>query len=257
MQPEQENTKTDGPYKVHLENLFEGPMDVLIHLIRKNELDIYDIPIATITEQYLQYLEWMKMMNIDFAGEFIVMASTLAQIKSKMLLPVHDEDDQEDPRLEITKPILEYLQMKSAAEQLGERHYSRLRFRLSSFAFLFSIIGNIGYIGVGIFSADRDYDFLSVLGQGPHGLMSYLAFGGFTFGAFFMGWIIVLYDTNIPKILGIYGIFGPLSVSILNLIESTPLLEWFLLFSILIWVIPLSLIVFSIPKSHKFLEIPL
>jgi len=122
MQPEPENTNPDEPYRVHLENLFEGPMDLLIHLIRKNELDIYDIPIALITEQYLQYLEWMKMMNIDFAGEFIVMASTLAQIKSKMLLPDHDEDDQEDPRLEITRPILEYLQLKSAAEQLSERH---------------------------------------------------------------------------------------------------------------------------------------
>jgi len=128
--------------------------------------------------------------------------------------------------------------------KLGIPHYSRLRFRLSSFAFLFSIIGNIGYIGVGIFSADRDYALLSVLGQGPHGLMSYLAFGGFTFGAFFMGWLIVLYDTKIPKTLGIYGIFGPLIVTILNLIDGTPLLEWFLLFSILIWVIPLSLIVF-------------
>ncbi len=122
MQPEPENTKAEGPYKVQLENLFEGPMDLLIHLIKKNELDIYDIPIALIIEQYLQYLDWMKMMNIDFAGDFIVMASTLAQIKSKMLLPVHEEDEQEDPRLEITKPILEYLQMKSAAEQLSDRN---------------------------------------------------------------------------------------------------------------------------------------
>jgi len=127
-------------------------------------------------------------------------------------------------------------------------HFSRLRFRLSSYAFIFSIIGNFGYIGVGIFSADRDYDFLSVLGMGPHGLMSYLAFGGFTFGAFFMGWLIVLYDTKIPKILGIYGILGPLIIAILNLIDSTPLLEWMLLFSILIWIIPLSLIVLMKPE---------
>ena len=121
MQTEEKNTEQGGPYRVHLENLFEGPMDLLIHLIKKNELDIYDIPIALITEQYLEYLKWMKMMNIDFAGEFLVMASTLAQIKSRMLLPVHEEDDQEDPRLELTKPILEYLQMKSAAEQLSDR----------------------------------------------------------------------------------------------------------------------------------------
>ena len=122
MQTEPDNTAHDGPYKVHLDNLFEGPMDLLIHLIKKNELDIYDIPVALITEQYLEYLSWMKMMNIDFAGEFLVMASTLAQIKSRMLLPVHEEDDQEDPRLELTKPILEYLQMKSAAEQLSDRN---------------------------------------------------------------------------------------------------------------------------------------
>jgi segregation and condensation protein A len=122
MQTEPENTNADEPYKVHLENLFEGPMDLLIHLIKKNELDIYDIPVALITEQYLEYLKWMKLMNIDFAGDFLVMASTLAQIKSRMLLPIHDEDDQEDPRLELTKPILEYLQMKSAAEQLSDRN---------------------------------------------------------------------------------------------------------------------------------------
>ena len=127
-------------------------------------------------------------------------------------------------------------------------HYSRLRFRLSSFAFLFGIIGNFGYIGVGIFSADRNYDFLSVLGQGPHDIMSYLAFGGFTFAAFFMGWLIVLYDTKIPKILGIYGIFGPLIITILNLIDGSPLLEWMLLFSILIWIIPLSLTVLMKPE---------
>jgi segregation and condensation protein A len=110
-------------YKVQLENIFEGPMDLLVHLIKKNELDIYDIPIAMVTEQYLQYLEWMKVMNIEFAGDFIVMASTLAQIKSRMLLPASaDEEDEDDPRHEIIKPLLEYLQMKSAAEQLSERH---------------------------------------------------------------------------------------------------------------------------------------
>ena len=131
--------------------------------------------------------------------------------------------------------------------QLKDHHYSRLRFRLSSYAFLFSIIGNLGYIGVGIFSADRNYKFLEVFGEGPHGIMSYLAFGGFTFGAFFMGWLIVLYDTKISKILGVYGIFGPLIIAIVNLIESTPLLEWLLLFSILIWIIPLSLTILLNP----------
>ena len=102
-------------YQVQLEDVFEGPMDLLVHLIKKNELDIYDIPIALITEQYLQYVDWMQAMNVEFAGDFIVMASTLAQIKSRMLLPVHDgdEEEEEDPRLELTRPLLEYLQMKS------------------------------------------------------------------------------------------------------------------------------------------------
>jgi len=111
-------------YQVQLEDVFEGPMDLLVHLIKKNELDIYDIPVALITEQYLQYVEWMKAMNVEFAGDFIVMASTLAQIKSRMLLPVHDgdEEEEEDPRLELTRPLLEYLQMKSVADQLVERN---------------------------------------------------------------------------------------------------------------------------------------
>jgi len=110
-------------YRVQLDEIFEGPMDLLVHLVRKNELDIYDIPIALITEQYLQYLEWMQAMNIDYAGDFLLMASTLAQLKSRMLLPVHDgEDEEEDVLQEITRPLVEYLQMKSAADQLVERN---------------------------------------------------------------------------------------------------------------------------------------
>ena len=110
-------------YRVQLDDIFEGPMDLLVHLIRKNELDIYDIPIALITDQYLQYLEWMKVMNIDYAGDFLLMASTLTQLKSRMLLPVHEgDDDEEDFLQEITRPLVEYLQMKSAAEQLVERN---------------------------------------------------------------------------------------------------------------------------------------
>ncbi|WP_246514765.1 segregation and condensation protein A [Desulfonema limicola] len=100
-------------------------MDLLVFLIKKNEVDIYDIPIALITEQYLQYLDWMKAMNIDFAGDFILMASTLTHIKSRMLLPVHHDSDEEDedPRMEIARPLLEYLRMKSAAEQLADRDF--------------------------------------------------------------------------------------------------------------------------------------
>jgi segregation and condensation protein A len=112
-----------APYRVKLSDIFEGPMDLLVHLIKKNEINIYDIPIALVTEQYLQYLEWMDAMNIDYAAEFVVMASTLAQIKSRMLLPVHPEEEgeEEDPRQAIVRPLLEYLKLKSAAEQLAER----------------------------------------------------------------------------------------------------------------------------------------
>jgi segregation and condensation protein A len=98
-------------------------MDLLVHLIKKNEINIYDIPIALVTEQYLQYLGWMDALNLDYAAEFVVMASTLTQIKSRMLLPVHPEEEgeEQDPRQAIVRPLLEYLRIKSAAEQLGQR----------------------------------------------------------------------------------------------------------------------------------------
>jgi segregation and condensation protein A len=122
-----EDTVTDTPasadalYRVRLTDIFEGPMDLLVHLIKKNEINIYDIPIAIVTEHYLQYLEWLDAMNVEYAAEFVVMAATLAQIKSRMLLPVHAEDEEEDPRQQIVRPLLEYLKIKSAAEQLSER----------------------------------------------------------------------------------------------------------------------------------------
>ncbi len=100
-------------------------MDLLVHLVKKNEVDIWDIPIAMITDQYMAYLEWMKTMNIEFAGEFILMASTLAQIKSRMLLPVYADaaaGDEDDPRMEIVRPLAEYMQMKSVAESLAARN---------------------------------------------------------------------------------------------------------------------------------------
>ena len=105
-------------YEVKLE-IFEGPLDLLIHLIHKNEVDIFDIPIATITDQYLEYLDIMKALNIDLAGDFLVMASTLVHIKSKMLLPA--KEDEEDPRIEITRPLLEYMRFKEIAGELSER----------------------------------------------------------------------------------------------------------------------------------------
>lgn len=113
---------TEDIYRVRLEDIFEGPMDLLVHLIKKNEVDIYNIPISLITNQYLEYIEWMKSMNIDVAGDFLVLAATLAHIKSRMLLPVQeDEEDEDDPRSQIVEPLLEYLQMKSAAEDLAAR----------------------------------------------------------------------------------------------------------------------------------------
>ncbi len=97
-------------------------MDLLVHLIKKNEVDIYDIPISLVTDQYLAWMELMKALNVDLAGDFLVMAATLMQIKSKMLLPVHEDLDEEDPRMEIARPLLEYLQIKSAAVFLSERN---------------------------------------------------------------------------------------------------------------------------------------
>ena len=114
-------TNTVG-YEVKLE-IFEGPLDLLLHLIRKSELDIFDIPIAKITDQYLEYLEMMKALNINVAGDFLVMASTLLHIKSKMLLPdlEEGEDEDEDPRMEIMRPLLEYLRLKEMAGELLDR----------------------------------------------------------------------------------------------------------------------------------------
>ncbi len=107
-------------YEVKLE-IFQGPLDLLLHLIRKNEVDIFDIPISTIADQYLEYLDMMKALNINVAGDFLVMASTLLHIKSKLLLPQLEEDEEEDPRVEITRPLLEYLRLKEMAGELLER----------------------------------------------------------------------------------------------------------------------------------------
>ncbi|MFO7931506.1 MAG: segregation/condensation protein A [Desulfosalsimonas sp.] len=111
-------------YQVKLEHIFEGPMDLLVHLIKKHEVDIYDIPIALITDQFLEYIKWMQDMEIDVAADFLVMASTLAQIKSRVLLPDtgSDSEEDEDPRDAIAGPLAEYIRMKSAAEQLAAKN---------------------------------------------------------------------------------------------------------------------------------------
>ncbi len=106
-------------YKVRLK-IFEGPLDLLLYLIKKDELDIYNIPITHITQQYLEYLNLMETMDLDIAGEFLVMAATLMHIKSKTLLPPDPEEPQEeaDPRADLVKRLLEYKAFKEAAEKM-------------------------------------------------------------------------------------------------------------------------------------------
>ena len=95
-------------YSVDLE-VFQGPLDLLLYLIRKDEIEIYDIPIARITRQFLKYVEVLKLLNLENAGEYILMAATLIRIKTRLLLPRgSDDDDQLDPREELTKALLEY-----------------------------------------------------------------------------------------------------------------------------------------------------
>ena len=116
----------ESDYKVKLE-VFEGPLDLLLYLIKKEEVDIYDIPIERITNQYMEYLTLMQMLNLEGAGEFLVMAATLMYIKSRMLLPVDqqvadsEEEGGEDPRWELIRQLVEYKKFKDAALQLGRR----------------------------------------------------------------------------------------------------------------------------------------
>ena len=114
-------------YKLKLE-MFEGPLDLLLYLIKKDEINIYDIPIAQVTEQYLEYIEMMKMLNLDIVGEFLVMAATLIHIKSKMLLPPdpsEEERSEEDPREELVRRLLEYKKFKEIADNLKEKESLR------------------------------------------------------------------------------------------------------------------------------------
>jgi len=110
-------------YKIKLE-MFEGPLDLLLYLVKKDHLNIYDIPIAKVTEQYLKYLNLMQLLDLNIAGEFLVMSATLMQIKSKMLLPAEEgqtEEEQEDPRAELVKRLLEYEKFKQIAQTLRQK----------------------------------------------------------------------------------------------------------------------------------------
>lgn len=104
-------------------DMFEGPLDLLLHLIKKNEVDIADIPVASITEQYLGYLDLMRELNLDVAGEFLVMAATLMLVKSRLLLPSEESADGEevDPRADLIRQLLEYSRYRDAAAELGDR----------------------------------------------------------------------------------------------------------------------------------------
>jgi segregation and condensation protein A len=116
-------TAPAGSYAVKLP-VFEGPLDLLLHLIRQNEVEITDIPIAHIGKQYLEYLELMEELNLDVAAEYLVMAATLAYIKSRMLLPPIEEEgdeDEIDPHAELVARLLEYQRFKEVAEALGKR----------------------------------------------------------------------------------------------------------------------------------------
>jgi len=110
-------------YRVNLD-IFAGPLDLLLYLVRKDEVDIYDIQIARITDQYIRYIEMLKSLDIDLAGDFLVMAATLMQIKSAMLLPKAqpddiDDEDLADPRAELIRQLLEYKKFKDAANLLN------------------------------------------------------------------------------------------------------------------------------------------
>jgi segregation and condensation protein A len=112
-------------YKINLE-IFEGPLDLLLYLVKKDHLNIYDIPISRVTEQYIQYMNLMKLLDLNIAGEFLVMAATLMQIKSKMLLPAEEslgaaEEEEQDPRAELVKRLLEYEKFKQIAQELREK----------------------------------------------------------------------------------------------------------------------------------------
>ncbi|QUH20724.1 segregation and condensation protein A [Alkaliphilus sp. B6464] len=123
-------------YNVKIE-VFEGPFDLLFHLIEKNQIDIYDIPMTEITEQYISYIEKLEELNLDITSEFLVMAATLIEIKSRMLLPIQITEDKQleiedlDPRDELVRRLLEYKKYKGAAEELKdkEQRYQRMYFK--------------------------------------------------------------------------------------------------------------------------------
>ncbi len=126
--PELEYFRTSEALRVELE-AFQGPLDLLLYLIQKDEIDIRDIPIARITDQFLRYVEVIQVLDLDNAGDFLVMAATLMRIKTQMLLPAQTEEEltEEDPRAELVRRLLEYKRYKEAAAELRRREDERAR----------------------------------------------------------------------------------------------------------------------------------
>jgi segregation and condensation protein A len=119
------NIASQEDYRVNLE-VFEGPLDLLLYLIKKNDLDVYDIPIAFVLEEYVKYIDSLQEMNIDLAGEFLLMAAELTLIKSRMLLPgeegaADDDEEEGDPRSDLVRRLLEYQRFKEASDRLMRR----------------------------------------------------------------------------------------------------------------------------------------
>jgi len=129
--------KVSSDYSVKLK-VFEGPMDLLLFLIRRNEVDIYDIPISLITQQYLKYIQLIRALDLEIAGEFILMAATLIRIKAQMLLPpAEDEEEEEDPREELVQALLEYRKYKQAADLLeNHQEIESAYFRRADFSYI-------------------------------------------------------------------------------------------------------------------------
>jgi len=123
--PPSDSPAPGGEYRVRLE-AFEGPLDLLLHLVRASDVEITDIPIVRITDQYLQYLDFLKEVDIDLSSDFMLLAATLIYIKTRMLLPRHEGE--EDPRAELVERLLEHEQYRAASAVLGSRAQSESRF---------------------------------------------------------------------------------------------------------------------------------
>jgi len=133
--------RTSQAYQVELSDFFQGPLDLLLHLIQKEQVDIYDIPIARITDQFIRHIEVIKSVSLDQAGDFLTMAATLLVIKMKMLMPSRlggEDVEEEDPRAELVRRLLEYKRFKEVAETFQEQENQRRRFHLRGTKFPFS-----------------------------------------------------------------------------------------------------------------------